>query len=625
MGGIAMTESIVMIAALFLIFVAAVLNLALETRFHQNVTRVCIIAALVIGTVFYGAGYAYTLGLKPVALVRALLALCRMFIGVNDLSAIQDAPIFRMPLAMTIFWTGHFLGFYAMASTTIAALGARLLRRIRVTLLRRGPLLVIYGINAHSVSFGRRMAREKHRSVLFVDQEYNPVFDTAINAFGALVEKTPDALNATPRFLRQINMKPDGRELELAVLDADGRKNMDYAQTMLKSLTEAGVQPTQTSLLAVGAGEEVAALQAMSGEGYGSVYAFDEYDLTARLIIRDHPPCDLISFDAEGRAAEDFHAVILGFGRMGRAVLNQLVMGGQFAGSRFRADIFDPGAQNGFLHDHPLMKQYDIRFHGEDGSTDCFYSFLEENRESIRMIVLCTGSREKNHELAGDLFGWSMWEGRPPLMVHATREKYYSLCPDGQEAESENIYDGEGLDFDRLDAMAMEVNHIYRAGSGRTAREDWQLCSYADRQSCRACTDFFPAFLRASGKTAEQVAAGDWPPEDRILENCAITEHLRWCAYHYAAGYTRMPEEVWQERAERYRREKAEGKTPDFRISKDPRRKLQACLIPWEELDELSRRENEVTGGHVDYKQMDRDNVLILRTALLARQEDEGK
>ena len=40
--------------------------------------------------------------------------------------------------------------------------------------------------------------------------------------------------------------------------------------------------------------------------------------------------------------------------------------------------------------------------------------------------------------------------------------------------------------------------------------------------------------------------------------------------------------------------------------------KLHACLVDWEELDALSARENGVTGGNVDYKQYDRDNVKVL-------------
>ena len=39
---------------------------------------------------------------------------------------------------------------------------------------------------------------------------------------------------------------------------------------------------------------------------------------------------------------------------------------------------------------------------------------------------------------------------------------------------------------------------------------------------------------------------------------------------------------------------------------------MHACLIDWEDLDDLSERESQVTGKPVDYKQMDRNNVLTL-------------
>ena len=40
--------------------------------------------------------------------------------------------------------------------------------------------------------------------------------------------------------------------------------------------------------------------------------------------------------------------------------------------------------------------------------------------------------------------------------------------------------------------------------------------------------------------------------------------------------------------------------------------------IPWEELDELSRRENAITGRDVDYQQTDIDNVLTMPKLLRA-------
>lgn len=614
-----MMASVVMIAALPICFVAAVLNLALETRFRQRVTRAALILALLIGAFFYGYGYAQCVGLSLTSLIRALLALCRMFGGVNDLGSVQSAPIFRYPAALTVFWLGHFLAFYVTASATIAALGQRLLRRIRATLLRKGPLLLIYGVNPRSVAYGRRMAREKRRSVVFVDQDYSAALEGAIAAFGGVVEKDADALAANPRFLRQLNMKPGSRRLELAALHLDSRKNLNYARSLLDALTSRGIRPEQTRLLAAGVGEEVASLQALGGDGYGSVYAFDDHDLTARMIIRDHPPCEQIAFAPDGKAAEDFHAVILGFGRMGRSVLNYLVMNGQFYGSHFRADIFDPGAQNGFLHDHPMARAYDIRFHPADGTADAFYDFLEKHRRDIRMIVLCTGSREKNHEIAEDLANWFPWDEKMPLIVHATRENYFWLDENRRELQSPDFFDSDGMNLEQLDAMAMQLHHMYcqAAGGGRTAAEDWRHCDYYDRQSNRACVDFYPAALRAAGKTAEQALSGDWPPPADVLENLSVTEHLRWCAFQYAMGYAKMPDEIWQARAARYKDEK-----PGFRVSKDPQKRLQACLIPWDALDELSARENAVTGGSVDYKQMDRNNVLMLSRVLSAGQND---
>lgn len=611
----------VMIVLLAALFVAAVLNLAVDSAFRRNFMRFALIAAGVIGAVFYGYGYAWCMGLTPVSFIRALMALCRMFGGINDLASIQAAPLFQHPAALTVFWLGHFLAFYVMASAAIATLGERMLRHIRVTLLRRGPLLLIYGVTPRSVAYGRRMAREKHRSVVFVDQDSNPAYESAVKSFGAILLKDADALAATPRFLRQINIKPGSRRLELAALHADGRKNLDYAQALLRSMTDRGIQPGQTQLLAVGLGEEAAALQALSGTGYGTVYAFDEYELLARTAVRQHPPCDLIRFDGQGRAEEDFHAVILGFGRMGRAMLTQLLINGQFCGSRFRVDIFDPGAQNGFLHDHPMMRAYDIRFHTVDGTADAFYAFLEENRDLVRMIALCTGSPEKNHEIAGDLAAWLPWDRRPPLILHATREGAYWLDERRHEVPCPGFWEGDGLDLDALDAAAMQINHIYckEKNTRQTVFQDWQQCDYFSRQSCRACADFYPAVLRASGRTAEQVLAGDWPPPDETLENLSVTEHLRWCAFHYAAGYAPMPPEVWAQRTERYR----QGAPADFRISRDSQSRLQACLIPWEELDDLSRRENAVTGGQVDYKKMDRNNVLMLAQVLRAQQTKE--
>jgi hypothetical protein len=89
-------------------------------------------------------------------------------------------------------------------------------------------------------------------------------------------------------------------------------------------------------------------------------------------------------------------------------------------------------------------------------------------------------------------------------------------------------------------------------------------------------------------------------------------------------GYVPMSSEEFNERAEEYLRNTAEGKPAGIKIAKNAAERKHACLIPWEELDELSERENRVTGRNVDYKQIDINNVLTLPKLLEAEKDGGG-
>jgi len=299
------------------------------------------------------------------------------------------------------------------------------------------------------------------------------------------------------------------------------------------------------------------------------------------------------------------------------------VVNGQFLGSAFRVDVFDPSAQNGFLYDHPLIKHYDIRFHPDSGASESFYAFLREQKD-LRLIVLCTGSREENREIADDLRQWFHFSLRPPVILQAARGNYFCTDEKGRETQCASLYDSDALNLNRMDAMAMQLHRLYQASSGQHAGQEWLHTDYFTRQSNRAAADFYPAMLRAAGKTKRQVLDGDWPPDQETLENLAQMEHLRWCAFHYASGYSAMPQAVFEERAREYRKEKESRGSSSLRISRDEEKRLHACLIPWEELDALSRRENAVTGGKTDYKQADRNNVLSVQRVMAALEAAEA-
>jgi hypothetical protein len=159
----------------------------------------------------------------------------------------------------------------------------------------------------------------------------------------------------------------------------------------------------------------------------------------------------------------------------------------------------------------------------------------------------------------------------------------------------------------------MILNQYYCAGNGKSKEENWAICDYFSRRSCRAATDFIPAFLKMVGRTEEEVLKSGWQLDQEMLTRLGRAEHERWCAFHYANGYQPMSLEEWKKRASGW----AET---HVRIGKDPVLRHHACLIPWEDLGELGEREAKVTGKPVDYYQMDIDNILAIPELLRQKQ-----
>ena len=88
-------------------------------------------------------------------------------------------------------------------------------------------------------------------------------------------------------------------------------------------------------------------------------------------------------------------------------------------------------------------------------------------------------------------------------------------------------------------------------------------------------------------------------------------------------GWEHVSREEFDARAGIYRTEVAKTGSSRVRIGKDLNQRIHACLIPWEDLDDLSARENAVTGKNLDYKEMDRNNVRAIPNVLRAMDEEE--
>ena len=596
------------------LLLAMVLNLALKPSFSARLTTICMIIAFVGGVLIYGVGFAESTGDIGLSMIRTPFCVVKMFVGINDYGSIAGTSPVATPFRLIVFWIIHLLAFYSMASAAMFTLGEEALRYLRMILSAKGDLTLIYGINDRSIDLGKECREAGTGSVVFIAENADHTAVTDLNNMGMSVISGPSAVSSARSVMRRLRVSR--RSINVFAMDEED-KDLFYALDLKNALKEAGVSPEKTAITLPGAEDIITSMLQVSADqyGYGYVNVYDSAMLSARALIKTCPPWELVRFGSDGRALEDFDCAIVGFGRHGQAVLKQLLMNGQFAGSDFHATIFSPNYENesGYMKAEcaSMFKSYDINSIKADGRSIEFYNYVDRHIGTLKLIAICTGNEDSDREISDN------------LMMYLKRRKAEHICvvrcgKDGiryQETVGSpvitvSIYSLEYLSAQRADRDAVIINSTYD-DSDRTDWEKWVACDSFSKMSSRASADFIPAFIRASGMTADEVRAGNWPPAADVLEVLGETEHLRWNAFHFVMGYSPMSSGEFDERADIYRKHTEKG-LPGIRLSKDSENRTHACLIPWNELDDLSKKESSVTGREVDYKQYDINNVLII-------------
>lgn len=605
------------------IFTAMMVLLAAEPKISSKITGAALVIAAAGGLLFYGYGYAYTEGNLPVAIIRGVLALCSMFVGGTDFELFSNTPLAENPLFHVFFWFIHLAALYATASATIAAIGAEALKKLRLWMVHRRNLCIIYGVTPDSVEFGRALISQTRDTVVFVDPQPDPTCIEAVSQSGCILRTDESALDADIAFSKSIGLRSGNRRIALYALSYDGISNLHYADRLQNTLRLRGIAPEKSSLIILGAEDSAASrLQVTDSRyGYGFVTVFQEADLVSRLLIQKYPPCNTLNFDENGAATENFEALIVGFGHLGQSVLRSLVMNGQFVGSTFRCTVFDPqcNALSGLLMStcRTMMSHYNISLQPYDARSDQMFSFLSANADTLKYIVVSTNDVRLNRSIAADILRFLHRTNHHIPVYQCSCQGIVCSCDASGLPDTETIYSPGLLRYDRIDRLAMGINQTYQQSTAKTPLQNWMACDYFSRMSSRASADFFPAVLRAAGTTPKAVLTEPWHPEGQLLENLGKMEHLRWNAFHFCMGYNPMTEEEYTQRCAWYLEDIRNGRPPR-RIGKNTAAQTHACLISWEELDALSERENAVTGGNVDYKLMDIRNVLAIADILRA-------
>lgn len=623
--GVLPVDYIKIIGSSCVLFLVIILSLAIPPKYTKKVLSYQLVIAAISALGLYGYGYSYLYissgGSFSIytGILRTVFDSCRMFVGANNWGAVE-AAYRNAPGWGVFFWIIHLLAMTASASAIVVSLGSRLLKKIRMWLLFMHDITLIFGLTENTLEFGRNLGKTDNTAIVYVDQSEQEKLSAAANQMGAVFRSDSEALNGSLRFLKSIGLRPGKRKLHVFALSGSSFANQQYARNLLTSLETRGIRPEQTTLTLLSANEESdSAMQACAGQyGYGSLTSINEPEIVARMLIRSYPPYQSLTFDPDGKAETDFHGIIIGFGQIGQAVLRQLVMNSQFHGSTSRIAVFAPDyeAQMGWLsHEcRDMMEHYNIRLFPYDGRSHQLYDYLEAHGTTVNYVAVCTGRETVNSEIGELLQSYLLRRGCSTPIHLCSRHGISRLCDTGRTI-AHRIYTPEFLCSDRIDRMAMILNQSYH-GSG-TMTENWRNCSYFDRMSSRAAADFYSALLYCAGVTSDE-ALRSWDPQGKLLENLSITEHLRWVAFHYCMGFRPMTDQEFEQRKAAYLSTKEKDPATTYRITKDTKKRIHACMIPWEELDAYSQKENAITGRTVDYAEYDRNNVRNLVNVLKA-------
>ena len=544
----------------------------------------------------------------PYVIVRAVVDVGMMFYGRSNSDVFYHLPASKNPSAVFLFWLIHLIAFYTAASALLIRFGNDLLRWIRTITSKISDVDLVFGVNPNSLTFGRNIADIKGSMLVYVDPVVNDDYESSIRDMGGLTYSSKDAVKAAPSFLRDIRIKPHKTKLRLFALSEEYDKNLQYSRMMSESLQILGILPEQTRLVLLGTEEWKGMFFQFSEKryGYGNVVSFDEFEMSARLLINKYPLCNAINFDENGRATEDMDVLIVGFGHIGHEVLRKVIANGQFEGSSFHATIYDPNFEHrtGFLmSQYPNMfANYDIDFEPQGGRGNKIFHFLQENASKLKYIVVCIEDRDTARDIAVHIADRLQTMGYPQNVYTCDSKSVRCYSQYVKECETHWIYDSELIYSDEFDKYAMELNHRYSGGNDMY--EDWKRCDYFGRMSSRASVDYLMPLIR---RISRQMKTNSLTQEQR--ENLARSEHLRWCAFHYTFGFDVMGKEEFVQRIKTRQNELREYGSSSIKVTKDSKKMTHVCLVDWDELDEISEIENALTQGHKNYKDSDRMNV----------------
>lgn len=635
--------------------VVVIAFLLVSGRLHariSTVTVVLFIPTFITGFILYLIGYfpaGHSLSEYAGSVMRALYSTVRMFVMENDYDVIAElgnSGIVAGIWFRILFWICQTMAIIVSASTVMSVFGKKLSTSIRLWIGTKKDTYIIFGVNSKSLIFANDITT-KDRRIVFIDEAVNSVDAAQIDDMGCMYLEMPVFSDASVN--RKALVKAGIRRkgifsgiVTLVVFTDDEISNYKLAAGILQHLKDTGFPAERLRGVYVKSGSDVITerIEDVACKLKCSVSFFSEPDLTARDFIQRCPVYKFIEFDASKGAARNrktITVILLGFGSIGRQMLRKIYAGSQFIGCTFHAVVVDKrvseleGEFRGSypsLFDEELAKA-DIRFVDADVSSTCFYSVLDEYirkskysaEDAVDLIISALGDDMVNIQTTDNIKKYIDRTGlshRPVYALNITGDNadlYRNEESDGDDiiifGYHKNIYTGEIILNEKMDLMAKAVNRHY-GGTG------WADLSVHLKNSNRAAAEYVEAFLHIAGfevrKTVgaipeDAVSESEYhellESNDELFDNLAMTEQLRWNAFHISNGWITKPiEEVKR-----------------YEDRKDEKKKAHVCLVPYHRLEQLedamkqiaaagtSGQEREKIVKRCNFREFDRNNV----------------
>lgn len=576
-----MNYSILTLLATSALMLAMMLTLILKPKMLRKFNGFAVCFAGIVGLIFYGLGYGTEIHSFSEIFIVAIQAVddtISMFTGKDAYSSLlSSAPWFANHMWMQVFyWLAVLAAMYFTAAVVLGALGKRFLRFLRGCIITwRKQIVLFYNITDDQLNLAKKICEKGSVYPVFIGDCKTDKVQEKLDEIAAIVWDE-DFITEDGKWLAKLGLSKDSaKTITLFAAGNTDAQTRKFLRKTIKALDNLSLSSRVLTITVLCDDEqEFAFLTERQKDGlYLSADICSYKNLAAKVLVKNVPPWDLVSFDEKGVAKDNFHAMIIGFGQVGQSVLCELLRNSQFIGQKTRIQVIDNKYKEkagAFLAIYEsMLTSYDIEFVELDAFSAEFFKLLYKERNTLDYTVICMGDDEKNQEAASQI---RFFHNRKNMdfrkdMVIASCSKKEVLFYDNPDL-SIRIPDAKALWSGTLAKDAKAIHRVYMTAKAqalfpgqpekqqRFYEDSWYENSYSSRLSCDASATFIPAMYKAAGidpddndrKMKMQQALDSCPA---LLENLSQMEHLRWNAFSYSMGVAPMPIDEFKARVER--------------------------------------------------------------------------